>query len=213
MTPANPIPDHLIAKLAEVMAEVKPIERRSSDTGEFQGTAAGDVFDAVRAALAARKVMLFPHPQEHKIGDGFVEVRFDFHFIDGEHKESYLIENIVGRVAEAEGTDKGVQSAYTIALKEILQTTFLISSREPQAELEPGTQTIGGLVTFVTERGEADDRYWEVVIGGITAICNNSELANRFAADGRTEYSVRVLKKPNSKYPRILSILESAHGN
>lgn len=216
MEPVTQIPEHLVAKLAEVMAEVKPIERRgtmSGEDGEFRVASASDVFDAVRQALAQRRVMLFAHPQEHAIADGYVTVRFDFQFVDGEHRESYLIENVVGRVAEAEGTDKGVQSAYTIALKSLLQTTFLISSREAE-DLPAGTQEISGRITSITQEGEADDPYWSVVIGRAKCVCNDAALAAKLAQLGPTNpLTVRILKKPNTRYARILNILETAHGN
>jgi ERF superfamily protein len=166
----------LHAKLAEVMAEAERIPKNGTYSGQggFKYVLVGDAADAIRTALAARKVSMLPSAvevvseAEHETRSGgtmtTLTIRTTWTLVDGETGETAVIQSI-GTGADA--GDKASPKAQTNAMKYALLMGFLLSTgddpeqsdssdRRPRADEETaeliGIDTVSGVI----KKGEAD---------------------------------------------------------
>lgn len=130
----------LHSKLAEVMGEAERIPKLGSykkpgEYGHFMFVQVGDAADAIRKALAVRKVSMLPsavevmdqHENETKSGGTMttVTVRTTWTLVDGESGETATIQSLG---TGADTGDKYSPKAQTNAMKYALLMGFLLST-------------------------------------------------------------------------------------
>lgn len=132
----------LVKKLAEVMKQVKYIEKRGFNKfHKYSYATESDVSDAVRDLLAEQNVIMLPdvikhevreHTNRHNNIEYISTVKVKFTFIDGETGESLSIHS-VGEGQDA--GDKGVYKAITGATKYALMKVFMIpTGDDPESD-------------------------------------------------------------------------------
>lgn len=132
----------LVRKLAQVMKEVKYIEKRGyNNFNKYKYATESDVAERVREVLAEQNVIMLPDvvehtTREHKNRKGNIEyiatVKVLFTFIDGETGEELKIHSI-GEGQDA--GDKAVYKAITGAQKYALMKAFMIpTGDDPEAD-------------------------------------------------------------------------------
>lgn len=123
----------LISKLANVMKEVKYIEKKGYNKfSKYKYATESDVSEKVRESLAEQNVIMLPDVIEHSTREhtnrkGFIEyistVKVKFTFIDGDTGEEVSIHS----VGEGQDSgDKAVYKAITGATKYALMKAFMI---------------------------------------------------------------------------------------
>jgi hypothetical protein len=132
----------LVQKLAEVMKEVKYIQKRGYNAfHKYKYATEADVAEKVREALAERSIVMIPSltshsTREHITSKGNREyittVVMEFRFIDGETGETITF-SMIGEGQDA--GDKGPYKAMTGAQKYALMKTFMIpTGDDPEAD-------------------------------------------------------------------------------
>lgn len=132
----------LVKKLAEVMQEVKYIQKRGHNKfHNYKYATESDVAEKVREALAERSVIMIPNvtsqsTREHINAKGKTEyiatVMMEFKFLDGESGEEISFHS-VGEGQDA--GDKAVYKAITGAQKYALMKAFMIpTGDDPEAD-------------------------------------------------------------------------------
>ena len=135
----------LYSKLAEVMAEVEHVAKRGrNDFHKYDYATEADITSAVRKGLAERRVMILPacirssrEPiGKTKSGNTIVLTRVDMSFTltDGESGEKHVS---LFQGEGADEADKGMNKAYTAALKYFLLKTFLIPTGDDPEAADP----------------------------------------------------------------------------
>jgi|GEM_PF-2214004 len=136
----------LVKKLADVMKEVKHIEKRGYNKfHNYSYATDSDVSEAVRDVLAEKHIIMLPDVvehsiREHKSAKGKTEyiatVKVKFTFIDGETGESLSIH---GLGEGQDSGDKAVYKALTGAQKYALMKVFMIpTGDDPEADIQKG---------------------------------------------------------------------------
>lgn len=131
----------LAAKLAEVMAEVKYIQKRGKNAfHNYKYATEADVADKVRECLSAKSVVLVPDVVSQEVRqittkkgntEFIATLRIKFTFYDGDSGETISFHMI------GEGQDAGDKAAYkaiTGAEKYALMKTFLIPTGDDPEE-------------------------------------------------------------------------------
>ena len=123
----------LAAKLAEVMSEVKYIQKRGKNAFHgYKYATEADVADKVRESLSAKNIILVPDVQSQELRqittkkgntEFIATVKIKFTFYDGDSGETISF-HIIGEGQDA--GDKAVYKAITGAEKYALMKTFLI---------------------------------------------------------------------------------------
>ncbi|WP_233711134.1 ERF family protein [Lederbergia citrisecunda] len=132
----------LVKKLAEVMQEVKYIQKRGHNKfHNYKYATESDVSEKVREELAARNIMMIPNVvshsnREHINAKGKTEyiatIMMEFRFIDGDSGEEITFHSI-GEGQDA--GDKAVYKAITGAQKYALMKAFMIpTGDDPEAD-------------------------------------------------------------------------------
>lgn len=132
----------LVMKLAEVMKQVKYIEKKGFNSfHRYKYATESDVAEKVREVLAENGVMMIPNVtsqtvREHVNAKGKTEyiatVHMEFNFYDGESGEKITF-NMVGEGQDA--GDKAVYKAITGAQKYALMKAFMIpTGDDPEAD-------------------------------------------------------------------------------
>lgn len=132
----------LVIKLAEVMQQVKYIQKRGFNSfHKYKYATESDVAEKVREELAARNIIMIPNVvsqsnREHINAKGKTEyiatVTMEFRFLDGESGEEISFHS-VGEGQDA--GDKAVYKAITGAQKYALMKAFMIpTGDDPEAD-------------------------------------------------------------------------------
>lgn len=132
----------LVKKLAEVMQEVKYIQKRGHNKfHNYKYATESDVAEKVRESLAERSVIMIPNVTSHSSREHInakgkteyiVTVVMEFKFIDGESGEEISFHS-VGEGQDA--GDKGIYKAITGAQKYALMKAFMIpTGDDPEAD-------------------------------------------------------------------------------
>lgn len=132
----------LVKKIAEVMKDVKYIEKKGFNKfHNYKYATESDVAEKVRESLSEKSVVMIPHvkkhsSREHVTGKGKTEyiatVLMEFRLIDGETGEE-LVFNSIGEGQDA--GDKAVYKAITGAQKYALMKAFMIpTGDDPEAD-------------------------------------------------------------------------------
>lgn len=132
----------LVMKLAEVMQQVKYIQKRGHNKfHNYKYATESDVAEKVREELAARHIIMIPNVvsesnREHTNAKGKTEyiatVTMEFRFLDGESGEEISFHS-VGEGQDA--GDKAVYKAITGAQKYALMKAFMIpTGDDPEAD-------------------------------------------------------------------------------
>lgn len=132
----------LVKKLAQVMQQVKYIQKRGYNTfNNYKYATESDVAEKIREELAAQNVVMIPSvvshsTREHTNRKGNTEyistVKMDFTFIDGDSGEQFVF-SMVGEGQDA--GDKGPYKAITGAQKYALMKAFMIpTGDDPEAD-------------------------------------------------------------------------------
>lgn len=132
----------LVVKLAEVMQQVKYIQKRGFNSfHKYKYATESDVAEKVREELAARHIIMIPNVvsqsnREHTNAKGKTEyiatVTMEFRFLDGESGEEISFHS-VGEGQDA--GDKAVYKAITGAQKYALMKAFMIpTGDDPEAD-------------------------------------------------------------------------------
>lgn len=132
----------LVQKLAEVMKEVKYIQKRGYNSfHKYKYATEADVAEKVREALAERNIVMIPSLTNHSIREHttskgnreyITTVVMEFRFIDGETGETITF-SMIGEGQDA--GDKGPYKAMTGAQKYALMKTFMIpTGDDPEAD-------------------------------------------------------------------------------
>ena len=133
---------NLVMKLAEVMQEVKYIQKRGFNSfHKYKYATESDVAEKVREELASRHIMMIPNvvsqsTREHTNAKGKTEyiatITMEFRFIDGESGEEISFHSV------GEGQDSGDKAVYkgiTGAQKYALMKVFMIpTGDDPEAD-------------------------------------------------------------------------------
>lgn len=135
----------LVSKLADVMKEVKYIEKKGFNKfHKYKYATEADVADKIREVLAEKNVLMVPNmkshnTREHTTANGkteyIVTVEMEFTFYDGETGEK-ISYTIFGEGQDA--GDKGTYKAITGAQKYALLKVFLIPTGD-DPEQDEGT--------------------------------------------------------------------------
>ena len=132
----------LVMKLAEVMQEVKYVQKRGHNKfHNYKYATESDVAEKVREELAARHVIMIPNvvsqsSREHTNAKGKTEyiatITMEFRFMDGETGEEISFHS----VGEGQDSgDKAVYKAITGAQKYTLMRAFMIpTGDDPEAD-------------------------------------------------------------------------------
>ena len=142
----------LVKKLAEVMGEVKYIQKRGHNKfHNYKYATESDVAEKVREALAERSVIMIPNVvsqshREHINAKGKTEyiatVTMEFRLIDGETGEEITFHS-AGEGQDA--GDKAVYKAITGAQKYALMKAFMIpTGDDPEADAGTDERNAGG---------------------------------------------------------------------
>lgn len=142
----------LVKKLAEVMQEVKYIQKRGHNKfHNYKYATESDVAERVREELAARNVIMIPNVvsqvnREHINAKGKTEyictVTMEFRLMDGETGEEITFHS-VGEGQDA--GDKAVYKAITGAQKYALMKAFMIpTGDDPEADTGTDERNQGG---------------------------------------------------------------------
>lgn len=132
----------LVTKLADVMKEVKYIEKKGFNKfHKYKYATEADVNEKVREVLAEKNIIMVPNMVEHNTREhtnrsGNVEyivtVNMEFRFIDGETGEEITFK-MSGSGQDA--GDKGIMKAISAAQKYALMKVFMIpTGDDPEAD-------------------------------------------------------------------------------
>jgi hypothetical protein len=132
----------LVAKLSEVMKEVKYIEKKGYNSfHKYKYATESDVAEKVRESLVERNVIMVPNMVSHDVREHtnakgkteyIVTVNMEFKFMDGDNGQEITF-NMYGEGQDA--GDKAVYKAITGAQKYALMKVFMIpTGDDPEAD-------------------------------------------------------------------------------
>jgi hypothetical protein len=153
----------LVAKLSEVMKEVKYIEKKGYNSfHKYKYATESDVAEKVRESLAERNVIMIPNMVSHDVREHtnakgkteyIVTVNMEFKFMDGDNGQEITF-NMYGEGQDA--GDKAVYKAITGAQKYALMKAFMIpTGDDPEADNGTDERNAGNTNSQSIQKDEA----------------------------------------------------------
>jgi hypothetical protein len=236
---AHPVPTELIEAIGEAMVEINGVQKRGlikgkTDAGveySYPVVKASDIFDAARAALGSRGVVVLAVPGGQPVNDGGEKWKVPFRFRVMHKSGGRLLipensqESIDIRVLDKFG-DKALQKAFTVGLRVIVTSLLMISvtddsateeaqgkrtQREPSSAIGAKPQDVVGTLVDVKESAAGE---WLVRFAAQTCLCRDSKLATSLrdmVQSGTTRnVKMRLVKQPDEEHPVILELLRTS---